>query len=110
MQLAPLAWTQYHQFVELSVDAFHAKETLVSELAVMWRFVGVVGASLSPGAGGRLAVAEAVRTSASTSADPASAAIRMDIAPPSGADKFSIRYAPPGPSDCPPMSDCLSVV
>ena len=47
MQLAPLAWTQYHQFVELSVDAFHANETLVSELAVMWRFVGVVGACLS---------------------------------------------------------------
>src|SRR5215211_6072361 len=86
MQLAPSAWTQYHQFVELSVDAFHANETLVSELAVMWRFVGVVGASLSPGAGGRLAAAEAVRTSASTSVDPANAAVRMDIAPPGGAD------------------------
>src|SRR5919109_1601036 len=61
MQLAPLAWTQYHQLVELSVDAFHANETLVAELAVMWRFVGVVGACLSPGAGGRLAAAEAVR-------------------------------------------------
>jgi hypothetical protein len=36
MQLAPLAWAQYHQFVELSVDAFHASETLVPELAVMW--------------------------------------------------------------------------
>ncbi|HZB23153.1 MAG TPA: hypothetical protein VE444_04855 [Gaiellaceae bacterium] len=35
MQLAPFAWTQYHQFVELSVDAFHASETLVFELAVM---------------------------------------------------------------------------
>jgi hypothetical protein len=99
-----LAWTQYHQFVELSVDAFHANETLVSELAVMWRFVGVVGACLSPGAGGRLAAAaEAVRTSASTSAVPASAAVRMDIGPPSGADKFTIRYAPPGRSDCPPI-------
>ena len=38
----------------------------MSELAVMWRFVGVVGACLSPVAGGRLAAAEAVRTSAST--------------------------------------------
>ena len=66
MQPAPLAWTQYHQLVELSVEAFHASEMLVSELAVMWRFVGVVGASLSPGVGGRLAAAEAVRTSAST--------------------------------------------
>src|SRR4029450_2964120 len=105
MQLAPLAWTQYHQFVELSVDAFHASETLVSELAVMWRFDGVVGACLSPGAGGRLAAAEAVRTSASTSAVAASAAVRMDIAPPRGAAKFTIRYAPPAPSDCPPI-DC----
>src|SRR5215213_4443132 len=90
MQLAPSAWTQYHQLVELSVDAFHASETLVSELAVMWRFVGVVGASLSPAVGGRLAAAEAVRTKASTSAVPASAAVRMDIAPPGGADRFTI--------------------
>src|SRR5215207_3678881 len=100
MQLAPLAWTQYHQFVELSVDAFHASETLVFELAVMWRFVGVVGASLSPGVGGRLAAGEAVTTRASASAVPASAAIRMDIVPPGGADKFTIRYALPGPMDC----------
>src|SRR5215207_3862432 len=103
MQLAPFAWTQYHQFVELSVDAFHASETLVSELAVMWSFVGVVGASLSPGVGGRLAAGEAVRTRASTSAVPASAAVRMDIAPPGGADKFTTRYAPTGPSDWPPI-------
>src|SRR5215216_4933066 len=100
MQLAPLAWTQYHQFVELSVDAFHASETLVSELAVRWRFVGVVGASLSPGAGGRLAAAEAVRTSASTSADPASAAVRMDIAPPGGADSSRANTHRRGRSDC----------
>src|SRR5918993_4060564 len=86
MQLAPFAWTQYHQSVELSEDAFHANEMLVSELAVMWRLIGVVGACLSPGAGGRLAAAEAVRTSASTSAVPVSAAVRMDIAPPGGAD------------------------
>jgi hypothetical protein len=101
MQLAPFAWTQYHQFVELSVDAFHASETLVSELAVMWRFVGVVGACLSPGAGGRLAAVEAVRTRANTSTVPASAAVRIDIAPPGGADRFIVRYAQPGPSDCP---------
>src|SRR5215207_5497017 len=91
MQLAPLAWTQYHQFVELSVDAFHANETLVSELAVMWRFAGV---------GGRLAAAEAVRTSASTSAVPASAAVRMDIAPPGGADSSRANTHPRGRSDC----------
>jgi hypothetical protein len=88
IQLAPFAWTQYHQLVELSVDAFHANETLVPELAVMWRFVGVVGACLSPGVGGRLPAAVAVRTSASTSAVPASVTVRMDIAPPGGAHTF----------------------
>ena len=93
MQLEPLAWTQYHQLIELSVDAFHANETLVFELAVMRRFVGVVGACLS--AGGRFAAAEVVRTSANTSADPASAAVRMDMAPPGGADSFTSKYAPP---------------
>jgi hypothetical protein len=68
--------------VELSVDAFQASETLVSELAVMRRFVGVVGACLSPGDGGRFAGAAAVSTSASTNAAPASAAVRMDMALP----------------------------
>jgi hypothetical protein len=41
-------WTQYHQFVELSVEASHASEMLVSVLDVINRFVGVVGACLSP--------------------------------------------------------------
>ena len=50
-QPRPSFCTQYHQIPE-SVEAFHANEMLVSELAVMWRLVGVVGAPPSAGGGG----------------------------------------------------------
>jgi undecaprenyl-diphosphatase len=50
---SPSRCTQYHQLLELSVEAFHASETLVGPVAVMRRLVGVVGAvrSRSPAAG-----------------------------------------------------------
>jgi hypothetical protein len=47
-----------------------------------------------------LAAAEAVRTSASTSAVPASAAVRMDIAPPCGADSSRANTERRARSDC----------
>jgi hypothetical protein len=50
-QPRPSFCTQYHQVPE-SVEAFHANEMLVSELAVMSRLVGVVGAPPSAGGGG----------------------------------------------------------
>ena len=39
----PSRWTHYHQLLELSVEAFQASEMLVGPVAVMRRFVGVVG-------------------------------------------------------------------
>jgi hypothetical protein len=50
-QPKPSFCTQYHQVPE-SVEAFHANEMLVSELAVIWRLVGAVGAPTSAGGGG----------------------------------------------------------
>jgi hypothetical protein len=43
MHPSPFVCTQYQKFAELSVDAFHAKETLVSVAAVILRLLGVVG-------------------------------------------------------------------
>jgi hypothetical protein len=41
--LMPLSLTRYEKLPELSVDAFQASEMLVSVVAVIRRFVGVVG-------------------------------------------------------------------
>jgi hypothetical protein len=43
MQPLPFVWTQYQKFDELSVDLFHASETVVAVVAVMRRSVGAVG-------------------------------------------------------------------
>jgi len=62
--LKPVSVTRYEKLPELSVDVFQASETLVSVVAAIRRFVGVVGACLSPGAGGRLAPAAGTTTNA----------------------------------------------
>src|SRR5918995_989359 len=74
-------WTQY-QNVESSIEAFQASEMLVDVLEVILRFVGVVGACLSPGAGGRLAGVAATKTRASTRALAARTVLLTDMAPP----------------------------
>jgi hypothetical protein len=43
MQPLPFVSTQYQNVEELSVDAFHASETLLAVDAVMRRLLGVVG-------------------------------------------------------------------
>ena len=60
----PQPWTMYHQFDELSVDAFQASEMLSGPDAVMRRFVGVVGAVRSragPAADAALKINETAR-------------------------------------------------
>jgi hypothetical protein len=95
-QPAPLAWTQYHQFAELSVDGFHAREMLVAELAVIRRLVGVVGAVWSLGGGGGaglFAGAAEMKTSARTRALATNAVLRKDIwLLPGGVGRCTGRY------------------
>jgi hypothetical protein len=50
MQPWPSRCTQYHQLLELSMAAFHARETLVGVLAVIRRLVGAFGGVRSLGA------------------------------------------------------------
>ena len=74
--------TQYHQLLDLSVDAFQASEMLVAELAVIRRFVGVVGDCLSPGGDGGLAGVAATKTRASARTLAANTVLLTDMAPP----------------------------
>jgi hypothetical protein len=46
MQPLPFVWTQYQRFDVLSVELFHASETLVAVDAVIRRLLGAVGAVL----------------------------------------------------------------
>jgi hypothetical protein len=100
-QPSPSFWTQYHQVPE-SVDAFHANEMLVSELAVMWRFVGVVGAAPVAGGGGGgggggcgggfFAAAAETATSARARTSAASAVRRTDMRSPPECVVVTTRY------------------
>jgi hypothetical protein len=74
-QPAPSFCTQYHQSLDLLVPAFQASEMLVAELAVIRRFVGVVG-------DGGLAGVPATKTRASTTALAANTVLLTDMAPP----------------------------
>jgi hypothetical protein len=79
-QPAPSVWTQYHQFVEPPFAGSHASEMLVSELAVIRRFVGAVGGVVSPGGGGGLfAGAAETKTRANARTLAANAVLRSDI-------------------------------
>jgi hypothetical protein len=78
MQPEKLLWMQYQKFSELSLEAFHASEILVSVVAVMRRFVGVVGAVRSRPA----AAVVAPRVIASTSIPASTGAFRKNIFPP----------------------------
>jgi hypothetical protein len=95
---SPFLTTQYHQLVEPLFAASQASEMLVSELAVIRRFVGALDPppSLGGGGGGLFAGAAEAATRASASASTrASAAktVRPDIgAPPDGAEGFTRRY------------------
>ena len=51
MQPSPFLTTQYHQFEEPPFAAFQASEMLVSELAVIRRFVGPLELPPPPGGG-----------------------------------------------------------
>ena len=94
-----LFWTQYHHVLELDVAASHASDTLVSEDAVIRRFVGVdgpvavgvgvgvdVGVAVGLGVGfgfdpcGGAASVAVARTSPSSTAPPTDAVKRIDIA------------------------------
>jgi hypothetical protein len=98
-QPRPSFWTQYHQIPE-SVEAFHANEMLVSELAVMWRLVGVVGAPPSVGGGGGgggcgggfFAGAAETATSARARTSAASAVRRTDMRSPPECVVVARRY------------------
>jgi hypothetical protein len=65
----------YQKFPELSVDASHASEMLVGPVAVIRRFVGVVGGVRSRAAPAVLAL----RATASTSMAAASAVFRKNM-------------------------------
>jgi len=98
-QPRPSFWTQYHQVPE-SVEAFHANEMLVSELAVMWRLVGVVGAPPSAGGGGGggvggggfFAGAAETATSVTARTSPARAVRRTDMRSPPECVVVTRRY------------------
>jgi hypothetical protein len=96
-QPSPSFWTQYHQVPE-SVEAFHANEMLVSELAVMWRLVGVVGAPPSGGGGGGgggggfFAAAAETATSARARTSAATAVRRTDMRSPPECVVVTTRY------------------
>jgi hypothetical protein len=63
MQPLPLVWTQY-QNVELSVDAFHARDALFAVVAVIRRLAGVVGGVRSRAAEAGVATSTRPQTSA----------------------------------------------
>jgi hypothetical protein len=86
--------------VELSVEAFQASEMLVSELAVIRRFVGVVGACLSPGVG-RFADDADANTKTSTRRPEASAALRANIGTSFRRGGFGVTTAGGAWPDCP---------
>jgi hypothetical protein len=96
-QPRPSFCTQYHQVPE-SVEAFHANEMLVSELAVMWRLVGVVGAPPSAGGGGGgggggfFAAAAETATNARARTSAASAVRRTDMRSPPECVVVTTRY------------------
>ena len=91
MQPCPSRWMQYHQLLELVLDAFHASVMLFGPFTVRRRFVGAVGdCSLggggggSGGGGGFLAEAPATKTNASASTVAARTVRRTDMGSSSG--------------------------
>lgn len=81
MQPLPPVWTQYQKFDELSVDGFHASETLVAVVAVMRRLLGVVGGVRS----------RAADAGAATSTRPQTSAAAMPRAP---TDRYRDMWTP----------------
>ena len=96
MQPRPSRWMQYHQLVELLLDASHASVMLYGPFTVRRRFVGAVG---HPGHAAAAALAAApgrgaaMRTSASTSTLAARTVRRTD------------NWAPPGSGGGSPVAD-----
>jgi len=99
----PPDWTQYHQFDELSVDGFHASETLFAVEAVMRRLLGVVGGVRSRAADAGAATNSRLKTSAAAMPTAPTDRYRDMFIPPVAKpnDKCHLHYCDGTPSGFP---------
>jgi hypothetical protein len=89
---SPFLTTQYHQLFEPLFATSQASEMLVSELAVIRRFVGALDPPPPPGGGGLFAGAAETTTRARARAS-AAKTVRCDIeASPADAERVTRRY------------------